>query len=280
MPGGSANGWPKTPADHRDWTAGSYRRTHPAARGPSHQRGEAGTESNLSSRRLSRQPALRRRGHYAFHPHIHEQLLAMGQLMLFDELQHLHTGEPLQIEVARHHLSEELRRLRRNLLAALGHGMAHERGEFGRAGVLRQRPDKSFRTLTERLTGHVFTRQDYARECVARIEDMSRDLAKAVDLGGRTVVEIGELFHRRRGVLADGLPGTEKLLESNHLCIVWLWMDEKDLAAPPGRVPNRPLTHSRKRFGVLAISPHFLRHLQTCQRRFRVPIGRSRNRWS
>src|ERR1022692_1554564 len=75
------------------------------------------------------QPAPRGRRHDPFQPKIHEELGAMGQFVLLDELQHFEARHPLPVE-AGNHPGEKLGRLRGELFGALRYGFPQGVGQF------------------------------------------------------------------------------------------------------------------------------------------------------
>jgi len=169
---------------------------------------------------LFREAAPSSRGHDTLQPKVHEQLRAVRQLVLFDELQHLHAGEALEIEMTGGHLGEELGRLRRQLLAALGHRLAHGGGDLRGTGILGQGPEVGLCAVAELLTGGFLASEQHAGKPVSGIEDVAGDLAETIDIGCRAIVEVGAFFHGQGRVFADGFPGIEELIESDHFSIV------------------------------------------------------------
>jgi pyruvate dehydrogenase E1 component len=144
------------------------------------------------------------------------------QLVLFDRLQHFQPRDPLAVEPG-DHLVEEPGRLRREGRRPLFHRFAQSGGQRRSAGVRRKLPHMRFHTNAKFRRGEIiFTGQQQTRKPIAGIQDVARGVPERHHIGRRPVIQIrfGKILHRRGGILADGLPGIEYVLHSNHDHIV------------------------------------------------------------
>jgi hypothetical protein len=146
----------------------------------------------------------------------------VGELVLLHKLEHFHTGEPRQIEMAGEHAGEKLGRLLGETGASFGDGPTQSGGDLRWASVFGEGRDVSFHAVAKLLAGGFFPGQHHAGESFTRNVDMARDLAEAIDFGSGTKIEVvrGELFYGNGGVLTDGFPGIEEMVETEHEHIV------------------------------------------------------------
>src|SRR5579885_2947630 len=82
---------------------------------------------------------------------------------------------------------------------------------------VREKMKRHFRAKIRR--GQVgFPVQEHSGEAAAGVQDMPGDLAKGHELGGGLEVQLagGAIFHRLNGVLPDGLPGVQDILDAYH----------------------------------------------------------------
>ena len=142
--------------------------------------------------------------------------------MLLDPLKELEPRHLKSVHTCNQML-EELRRFRGELRHPLIHRFAQRRGQFRGRTVRRKRPH----VLLE--LGAVLgkmkilnARQQPARQAVARIERMPRDVAKGgnVRRGPEFEFRGRELFHGHRGIFANRAPAVENVFDSYHVHIV------------------------------------------------------------
>src|SRR5579885_2024624 len=178
----------------------------------------ANCKIRLSAGCGSGHPAARGHGHDPFEPQIHKELLAVRQLVLFDHLQHLQAGDLLAVE-AGDDLGEKLGGTGGQFGQAAVQGLAQCGGQGSGGGAGGEGGKMALHFLAKIRRGQVgFPVQEHSGEAAAGVQDMPGDLAKGHELGGGLEVQLagGAIFHRLNGVLPDGLPGVQDVLDAYH----------------------------------------------------------------